>query len=196
MIQFLPALAGLVSSGMGAIGEGKERAAMAAERQKWNAENEAMYNKDYYGDYTQRADTQNLIKRMRDEQKSQNKIDENTAVVTGATPETQNAAKEQRNKAMTSVFSNIAAQGSTFKDRAKDQYLNRKASLQGMEYDDMNQNAQSSNNLLYNGIKGMGATDWAGIMSGNKGGNTIGKGTVIGLDYTKPPKTGMEQNFG
>lgn len=166
MIQYLPAIASLISTGVGAIQEGKQRNQMAAERQKWNAENESLFNKDYYSDYTQRADTQNLIKRMRDEMKSQNKIEQNTAAVTGATPEVQNASKEQRNKAMTSVFGNIAAQGSQFKDRAKDRYLSRRTALEGMEYDNMNQNAASSNNLMYNGIKGMGATDWASIVAG------------------------------
>jgi len=193
MIQYLPAIASLISTGVGAIKEGQQREKMAKERQSWNAENEALFNKDYYSDYTQRADTQNLIKRMRDEMKSQNKIDENTAAVTGATPEVANAAKDSRNKAMTSVFSNIAAQGSTFKDRAKSQYLNRKTALQGMEYDNMDQNANSSNNLLYNGIKGMGATDWASIVSGGKKTNPIGGVVGTGLNTLGVLKTDVDE---
>lgn len=176
MIQFLPAIMSGASTVMGMIGEGKKRRAMAAERNKWNAENEALFNKDYYSDYTQRADSQNLIKQMRDEMKDQTKIDNNVAAVTGATPEAVNAAKEGRNKAMSSVFSTIAANGQQWKDRAKDRYLSRKQTLQGLAYDDMNQDAQSSNNLLYNGINGLASTDWAGIMGGTKSANAF-KGT-------------------
>lgn len=191
-LALLPTAVSLLQSGIGAIGEGQKRKEMAAERTKWNADNEAMFNKDYYSDYTQRADTQNLIKRMRDEQKNQNTIDQNTAVVTGATPEAQNAAKERRNKAMTSVFSNIAAQGSAFKDRAKNQYLNRKTAIEGMNYDDMSQSADSSGNLLYNGLKGIGNTDWASIMGGKKpvvgSKQSVVGGTNVGFDQTPVPE--------
>ena len=191
-------VASIGSTIYGAVQEGKERKRMAKERQAWNSDNEAMFNKDYYSDYMQRADTQNLVKNMSDEIKGQNKVDQNMSVVTGATPEAANAAKEGRNRAMTSVFSNIAAQGAQFKDRTKDQYLSRKTALQGMEYDNMEQNAASSNNLLYNGIKGMGNTDWASIVSGGKttGTGSAGKGKIIGFDNTPAPKTGLELNIG
>ena len=185
----LPAVASLASTVYGGIQARKARGEMKKTRQKWNAENESMYNQDYYSDFTQRADSQNLIKGMRDEQRDQNKIDQNTAVVTGATPEVQNAAKERRNKAMTSVFGTIGAQGQAWKDRAKDRYVSRKMNLQNMEYDDQNQNAVSANQMIANGITGMGQTDWAGIMGG--GGTPRVENRWSDLDKLATPKVGL-----
>lgn len=170
MMAFAPALIGIAASlaqtGYGIYKEGQERKAMATERKKWNADNEALFNKDYYSDYTQRADSQHLIKSMRDEMKKQTAIDQNTAVVTGATPEAVNAGKEQRNQAMSKLYGGLAAQGQLYKDNAQNRYVARKQALQGMEYDTMNQNAQSANNMIYNGIKGVAGTDWASIVGG------------------------------
>jgi len=168
MLPYLPMIASLVSSGYGAIKEGQQRAEMAQERQKWNADNESLYNQDYYGDYTQRADAQNVIRQMRDQIKSQDKIDQNVAAVTGESPEAINAGKERRNKAMTDVYANLGAMGANYKERAKDRYIGRKQAMQGMEYDTMNQNAGSSNNLLYNGLSSLGETDWASVVGGGK----------------------------
>lgn len=166
MIQYLPAIASGASSIYGAIKEGQQRKEMKRERQKWGAQNEALFNKDYYADYTQRADAQNLIKKMRDESRSQNKIDNNVATVTGASPEAINAQKQRRNQNMTSLYGNIGAMSSQLKDRSKDRFLAQRSALQGMEYDEMAANADSANNMLYNGIKGVANTDWAGIVTG------------------------------
>lgn len=188
-LALLGTIANAGSTIYGAIQEGKQREQMANERQKWNADNEAMYNQDYYSDYTQRADAQNVIRQMRDQMKQQNQVEQNTAAVTGASPETVNAGKEARNKAITNLYGNIAAMGADYKERAKNRYVARKQALQGMEYDTMNQNATSANNLLYNGIRGAANTDWAGILGGY---NKVGSGkSVVGskvqTDYTPPP---------
>ena len=166
MIQYLPMIASLAQMGYGAIKEGQQRREMRAERSKWNAQNEALFNKDYYADYTQQAEAQNVIRQMRDEMKKENKVDENVAAVTGASPEAMNARKERRNKAMTNLVGGIHAQSTAWKERAKDRYLNRKTQLQEMEYGDMQDNAISANNMLYNGINGLASTDWAGILGG------------------------------
>ena len=39
-------VASLLQTGFGAIQEGRQRKQMASERQKWNAENEALYNRN------------------------------------------------------------------------------------------------------------------------------------------------------
>ena len=168
MIQFLPIISNAAQSLFGAASEGRKRRQMAAERAKWGAENEALFNKDYYADYTQRADAQNLIRQMREQNKKADKVEQNVAAVTGATPEAVNAGKERRNKMTTDVYSNIAANAMQFKESAKNRYLSRKQQLQGMEYDTMNQNAMSANNLISNGLKGLASTDWAGIVGGYK----------------------------
>ncbi len=167
MIQYLPIIANAAQTIVGAIGEGKQRDKMAAERSKWNAENNALFNKDYYSDYTQRADSQNVIRQLREQNKKADKVEQNVAAVTGSTPEAIGAGKERRNKMMTDVYANIAANSMKYKDTAKGRYLSRKSQLQGMEYDAMNQNAISSNNMISNGLRGM-ATDWAGVVGGYK----------------------------
>lgn len=195
----IAAIAAIAQMGYGAIKEGQQRRQMAAERSKWNAENEALFNKDYYADYTKRADAQNLIRQMNDQMKKADKVEQNTAAVTGATPEAVNAGKERRNKAMTNLYSNLGALSSEYKDRTKGRYLARKTALQGMEYDDMAATAASAGNVMANGINGLATTDWAGILKG--GGKLPLKvpgttGTKVGYDFTPPPKTGLEQNFG
>lgn len=192
MIQYLPMIASIAQTGYGAIKEGQERKRMAGERQKWGAENEALFNADYYSDYTKRADSQNIIRQLRDQMKKQDKVDQNVAAVTGATPEVMNAGKERRNKVMTDAYANIAANAMQYKDRAKGRYLSRKAQLQGMEYDVMNQNAQSANNVMYNGMKGLAATDWAGIVSGTSTGVKTNTGKPVTYDYTQGPKNPLE----
>ena len=164
MIQYLPMIANLAQTAFGAVKEGQQRKRMAGERQKWNAENEALYNKNYYGDYTKRADSQSAIRQMDDQMKKADKVEQNVAAVTGATPEAINASKERRNKAVTSLYSNIGANAMQYKDAAEGRYQARKAQLQGMEYDSMEQTAQSAGNVMNNGIAGL-ATDWASLMT-------------------------------
>jgi len=163
-VQFIPSALSLVSAGVGAIGEGKKRREQRAMMNRWNAENESMFNADYYGDYTQRADAQDIIRQMRDQFDRQAKRDENTAVITGSTVEAQAAAKEGRNRAMSSLYGNLGAMGQRFKDRAKDRYMRQKMALQGMQYDELGQQAQSANNLLYGGLSSLAGMDWAGML--------------------------------
>lgn len=189
MIQYLPMIASAASTIYGAVAEGKQRQRMAGERSKWNAENEALFNEDYYADYTKRADAQNVIRQMRDQNKKADKVEQNVAAVTGATPEAINAGKERRNKMTTDVYSNIAANAMQYKDRAKGRYMSRKAQLQGMEYDSMNQSAMSAGNVMANGLKGLATTDWAGIVGG-------GGARDVAMKALPIPKTGVTVTGG
>ena len=165
-VQFIPAALSLVTAGVGAVQEGRKRREMAAKMKGWGADNEAWYNKNYNQDYTQRADSQNVLRQMREEMDRQNKITANTAAITGATNDAVLARKNQNNKTMAGVFSNMAAQGARYKDNVDRQYRYRKQNLEGMEYDELAQSAQSSNQLFQNGISGLAGTDWAGIVGG------------------------------
>ena len=167
MIQYLPAIANVASTITGFLREGKTRRQMSDARQKMKAENESLYNQDYYSDFTKRADSQAIIKQLKDELKTQNERDQNTAAVTGATPEAMNAAKQRQNKAISDVYSNISARGQAWKDRAKDRYMTRKNQLDDLEYNDMSATAESANNMMYNGIGGLAATDWSSMFAQN-----------------------------
>lgn len=204
-VQFAPAIISGLSAIYGGISEGRKRREMAKEMDKWNAENEAWYNKEYNSDYMQRADVQNVIRQMREASDRNRKLDESKQVITGGTPQQALASQERRNRMMGNLFSNLSAQGARYKDRIQGRYLSRKHGLQGMQYDEMGNAALSANNLMYNGINGLIGTDWAGILSGYKPNNnyrpskiktpstpllpvTGGVNTQGNFDWSKLPK--------
>lgn len=141
----------------GAVKAGQERKRMEQYLTSQEADNIARYNKDYYSDYTQRADTQALMKRLRENLKRTNSITNNTAVVTGATPEAVNVQKDQNNKVVTDTMSNVAAIGQQWKDRVQDRYLAMKNNYANMRYGNMAGNAASYENLMGNSIGAIGS---------------------------------------
>ena len=165
-VQFIPLAVAAVQAGIGARREGQKRRRMDDERARWHSENTALFNRDFYGDFTQRADAQNIIRQMRNEMDRQSNIERNTQAVLGTTNEVALANKEARNRAMTDIFGNLASQGQRFKDMVQNRYLNRKFGVQGLDYDRLGQMAQSSNNLLHNGVRGLAGSDWASIVQG------------------------------
>ena len=175
---------GLASSIYGGIKAGEERKKMQTYLSGEKSDNEAFYNKNYYGDYTQRADTQNLMKQTRDMLKRNNEVAANTAVVTGATPEATNADKEQSNQVITDTMSNVAAQGQRWKDNIQNQYMNRKNQLSNMQYGDMEGAAQGYEDLMGNGIKAVGsaATGLSNSLMTPKAGTTGGERSQLDMD--------------
>lgn len=147
---------GIGSSIYGGIKAGQERKRMSNFISGQQSDNEAWYNKTYYGNYMDRADTQALMKNLRDNLKTQSDRNAQTAVITGATPEAQLAAKEQANKAITDTTSRVAAMGQQWKDGVQNQYMQRKNQLSGMEYGEMGASANSFENLMGSGIKQVG----------------------------------------
>ena len=143
---------GLAGSIFGGSKAAKQRRKMNRYLNEQDAENTALYNKDYYSDYTQRADTQNLMKQLRDNLGKNNKRAENMAVVTGATPEQQAVAKEQSNKVISDTFSNIGAMGQRWKDQVSNRYLARRENIANQRMGIMNQKAQSYENLMNTGL--------------------------------------------
>ncbi|NDW19421.1 hypothetical protein D0T53_10945 [Dysgonomonas sp. 216] len=159
--------AGLATSIFGGSKAAKQRRKMDRYLNQQDAENKAWYNANALSDYTQRADTQNLMKQLRDTMGKQNKIAANTAVVTGATPEQQAVQKEQSNKVISDTFANIGAMGQQWKDNVTDKYLTRKDNIAQQRMGMMGQKAQSYENLMNSGLN---------MMSGSLGG-LLGSGT-------------------
>lgn len=147
--------AGLVSGIYGGVKAGQERKKMQSYLDGQKADNEAWYNENYHSNYMDRADTQAMLKNMRDNLNRTNKAAENTAVVTGATPEAVSLVKENANKVITDTYSRTAALGQNFKDRISGQYLNMKSNLANQQMNMMEGNAQSYENLMGNGLGGM-----------------------------------------
>lgn len=143
---------GAIGSIYGAIKAGKERKKLNRFIGQQETENEAKYNRDYYGDYLQRADSQAVMKQMRDTLRDKNKQDQSTAAITGATPEAQLAQMESTNKAVGNTMSQLGAMGAQFKDRVDDRYMARKDVLNNMRYGNMNSSAQSGEALMSNSL--------------------------------------------
>ena len=169
-VQFIPAVLSGVSAIYGGIKNARARNKQKREISKWNAENKSIFNNDYYKDYTQTQEAQNVIRQARNIFDQGAKRDANTAVVMGSTVEGQAAAKEARNRTMANLFANLGAQGTRYKERAKDRYLHGNSQIRAMQYGQLGQDADNASNLMYNGIQGIANSDWAGIMGGNKGG--------------------------
>lgn len=200
----------LIQAGIGAAqaiysgvkaGNARDEAEQLAAKER--VDNENWFNKEYYTNYTQRADSQNLLKNLREYNQERNRIAEGTAAITGATPESVQAQKNANNKVVTDTYSNIAAQGAQYKDNVMQQYLNRKYGLGNLQYNSIMGSAKSHETGMYNGIAQIGS----GI-AGAYGayGNQVNNGTVSApiptagepLEYEPPATTPdiLSPNYG
>ena len=159
-VQFIPLAISAVSAIAGAAGEANKRKRMTAERNRMNTENNNWYNYEAKGDYTQRADVQNYVRQLREQLKEQNTKARNMGVVTGSTKAQEAAAQRYSADAMANLYSNIAARGQQHKDSISRQYRSRKYDIGDLDYKTMGEQAQSWNNTMYNGLKGIGNFDY------------------------------------
>jgi hypothetical protein len=134
-------LAGLGTSIAGAIKGNKadaeaDKAAEAA-RKEYQAKQQFLdetFNKQYYQNITDRTEVQNLMRLMEENQEKQTERDEALAAITGATPEAQLAAQEQRNKSYAETLADIASNASSMKDTMLQNYTAQKLGLTNPEY--------------------------------------------------------------
>ena len=119
--------------------------------------NNSVYLADYYSDYLKRADSQNALRKMRDEMRRQGQRYMNTAVITGATPEATAARQYDRNRVMAGMVGNLGAMGEQFKQRAKDRYLAGANQISMLDNQEAQRQALSGNNLMYNGLGALGS---------------------------------------
>lgn len=179
--------AGLASSLFGGYKAGKERKKMRNELDELEAENKAIYNAQALGDYTQRADAQNILRQMRNQLDRQTKRAANTQAITGGTIEQTAAMKDSANRALADTMANLGAVGAQFKDRVTDRYLNRKNQLS-------TQRMQSA--MGWEGLMQTGLNTSAGALSsltpvasanipGAAPGNIAGVGTMVNTSPIK-----------
>lgn len=148
--------AGVVSSLFGGWKAGKERRKMDKQIKGWEAENNAYYKANAFGDYTQRADAQNALRQMREQLDRQTQRQANTQAVTGGTIEQTAAMQEQANKSLADATANIGAAGEQYKQRVTDQYLNRKNQIGMMQYGNTSAAATGWENLMQTGLNTAG----------------------------------------
>lgn len=177
----IPALIGAaISLGAGIYGgikASKQRKEYDNKLGQTQADNEAWFKSNYYQDYTQRADSQNLLRNLRNTLDRENKRTAGVAAITGATPEAQAAAKQQANNVIAETYGNLGALGQQYKDSVMNQYLQRKDAYNQMGLANIDAKAQSGENLMYNSMKSLGnigSTYLKGIYGIDKG-NLLGK---------------------
>jgi len=157
----------------GGVKASKNRRRMDSYLNAQDAENKAWYNANALSDYTQRSDTQNLMKQLRDTLGRQNRNAAGSAVVSGATVEQQAVQKEQANKVISDTFSNIGAMGQRWKDNITDRYLARKQNIANQRMGQTAQQAASGEELMNNGFNTIGGA-FGSYASGAMGGGASG----------------------
>lgn len=165
----IPIISGLISLGtsvFGGVKNAKARKAQQDELRKQEQRALAFYNRDYYGDYTKRADVQAGLQTMRDELQKQADTERNISAITGATPEARSKALEHRTNAIGRYMRDMATRGMAFKDRATDRYLGAQAGIDHLNYQALENRALSGSNMMYNGLNGLAsaAGTWAGVL--------------------------------
>lgn len=129
MVPIVAMLPSIISSVAGAAGgiagiiKSNQAAQQAREEQrKRDAFNKSMFNRQYYQDALSRSDTQNMLRNYRETMREAIKNQQNTAVVTGETPEAVAATKRNNAKAYADAVAGITAQNSARKDAALANY--------------------------------------------------------------------------
>ena len=151
------AIGGIAGSIIGAQRERAARARQASIRRDMEGRNNCAYLADYYSDYLKRADSQNALRKMRDEMRRQGQREANAAVITGATPEATAARQYDRNRVMAGMVGNLGAMGEQFKQRVRDRYLAGANQISMLDNQEAQRQAMSGNNLMYNGIGALGS---------------------------------------
>ena len=119
ILSAITAAAGLASSIFGGIKSAqankRERKQLAQEE----AENRAIYNRDYYQDMVHRADMQYLLNKQREQSEDAAERARRTNVVAGATTATEAVQKEANRKGLTETMARIGAMSQQQKQNAQ-----------------------------------------------------------------------------
>lgn len=161
--------AGIASSLFGGWKASKERKKTNQKISELERDNQAFYNANALGDYTQRSDAQNALNQMRNQLDRQTKRANSTAVITGGTPESTQLQKQAANESLASATSNIAAVGQQFKDRITDRYMSRKDNYGMMRLNQSEGAAAGYENLMQSGLNTI-AGSLGGLATKNLGG--------------------------
>lgn len=165
------ALIGAGLSLAGSIAGGIKSAKAAREQQKQideqRARNEAYYNKNYYQDYMDRSDVQAAMERVRSTMQRSNRMAQQQAAVTGATPESVIAQQQANNEAVVNAAQAIQAGDAANKARVEENYLNREASIDNQQMQQQQMTEQGTANFAQSALQSAGM-----IANSAIGGNT------------------------
>lgn len=119
-------VAGAVAGGIMGAASARKRAKMLANEKR---KNQAWYDRRYNEDFTERADAQAALTKMRDAMRNRSKAAAGTAAVIGSGSEAVAQEKQAQNTALGSTVSNITAAGEASKERIEQQYQQRDQDL-------------------------------------------------------------------
>lgn len=151
-------LAGMVYSG---IKGGQANRQNKAILDKQEAENQAWYNNNR--NYFDTVQGKSAIEQVREAMQNRTRQDANTAVVTGATAETEIAQKEAANKGYADTIRQIATQGSEYASRNEGIYRNNLNNIYAQRMGQNNMKMQNAANLSGNMGNLFSSAAYAGV---------------------------------
>ena len=129
-------------------------------------ENKAWWDKKYNEDPTKRADTVRLLTQMQEQIKNRNKAARGRQAVMGGTDDSTTSVKEANNKVLADTTSQIVAGNESRKDQIENQYLNRKAQIEGQQMQDEANKAANVANVV-SGVAGTASNIASALASGD-----------------------------
>lgn len=161
--------------------EEKNRAEIEEEQRK----HEAIFNRRYHQDMTDRTEVQGMLRELREKQDAQRNQNEARDAVLGATKEQQIAEQDSLNKSFADSIAGIASNASVLKDGYLDQYDNNLSNyyqnvrehntrLSEIEMNRSNQWAQAADNAV------QAAAGSAQALAGMVGGGAPAKAPAAG----------------
>lgn len=137
------AAAQIGSSIYGAVKSSQANKRAQAMIQNQRDENQKWYDQKMAGDYTQRSDVQNILRKQRDLLNEQYQRARATNIVAGGTDESLALQQQAANEAMGDTIADIAANASNYKDSIENQYRAQDAALNQQQIGVEQANAQA-----------------------------------------------------
>lgn len=161
------------------------------ETQKEKNQEEAIFNRQYYQDMTERSEVQNMLRKLREQQTEQRHANEAKGTVLGETEEQKIAKQDSLNKSYADTIAEITSNASTLKDSYLKDYQNdlhtyydkrreMNSAVAQMEKENSNQWGTTASNAF------AAAAGAAGVAAGAASGSG---GTDIKVPIETPPST-------
>ena len=149
------ATVGLATGIAGAVRAKKARKRLLRSIDQQMADNEAMYQRDYYGDYMSRSENQAALRNLRNLY-TQHGNNAGASAVTGATNTQQATKAAAMGSALSDATAAIASNSSQARDRAMSRYANARNNYYGAKQDIHQGMMQNSAEMARQGFTSMG----------------------------------------
>lgn len=130
-------------------------------------ENQAWYERNYYGDPTKRADTARYLTQMQEQIRNRNKAAKGRQAVMGGTEDSTTSVKEANNKTIADTTSQVIASNESRKDNIEQQYQQNKRNIQGQQMQMETDNANNTASTIA-GIAGTASNIASALDSGQQ----------------------------